>query len=271
MQLGFLCWSIPTLGWGQIEGLKPPKPAKPPAVDQDRETDADLEKKRNDRRRRDRLDRPLPTPYKEKQEKALLKETLSPHERRLLLELSLVFCGAQTSGARQGYTCEPTVHFNGFVRKGGKEKDGKVGLWYGGRMAPFGGGGFLNNKPGNYNLTYIGPMIGVGKIDPVPEDEGQPRAASADGEINIPSASGWVVSAGIAAVTRAGKNSDPTNRDDDNDFETKGIHFDAPGAWLEARYLRVQFGAVGFNVLAGVQSGKEKLFVYGGAGFAAWD
>ncbi len=268
---GFLLWSFATSGWGQIEGLEPPKPARPPAVDADEEAEADLEKKREDRRRRDRLNRPPPTPYKQKQEKALLKETLTPHERWLLIELSLVFCGAQTSGDRQGYTCEPTVHFNGFVRKGGREKDGKVGLWYGGRLAPFGGGGFFKDKPGNYNLTYIGPMIGVGKIDPVPEDEGHARAASADGEIKIPSASGWVVTTGIAAVTRSGKNSDPTNRDGDNDFETKGLHFDAPGLWAEARYLRVQFGAVGFDAFAGVQTGREKLFVYGGLGAAAWD
>jgi hypothetical protein len=157
------------------------------------------------------------------------------------------------------------------VLKDGKAKDGRIGLWYGARVAPFVGGGFYKDKPGNYGLTYFGPMIGVGKIDPVPEDEGQARASSADGEIDIPSASGWVVTAGIAAVTRAGKNSDPTNKGSDNDFETKGTTFDAPGAWLEARYLHILYGAIGLDGIAGVQTGRGKLFVYGGIGVAAWD
>lgn len=271
MLLGFLASAVPAPGFGQIEGLDPPRAARPPAVDQDRETEETLEKKREERHEREQLSRPKPVPYKEKQEKALLKETLTPRERWLLLELSLVFCGADTTGKREGYTCEPTTHFNGIVRKGGKDKDGKVGLWYGGRLAPFGGTGYYKKKPGTYNLTYFGPMIGVGKIDPVPADGAGARAASADGETHIPNASGWLVTTGIAAVTRSGRTSDKTNTDNGNDFRSKGLTFDSPGIWLEARYLRVQFGALGFDVSAGVQTGREKFFVYGGFGVAAWD
>lgn len=256
----------------EIEGLAPPKPARPPhPAGSDEDTlDQDLRRKRKDRRRREKEAEPPPVPWERQQEEALLKETLQPRPRRLLMEVSLVGGAALTTGAKEGYTLDPNSHFNVALRHDPKKNDGRIGLWYGARVAPFTGTGFYKKRPGSYGLTYFGPMIGVGKIDPVPEDDGKGRATAASGEIDIPSADGWLVSAGLAAVTKNGESGTTDASDGTNDFGSKGVAFDAPGAWLEIRYLKILFGGAGLDVVVGTQSGRGKLFVYGGLGFGAW-
>ncbi len=258
-------------GIAQIESLDPPPAAKPPRLDENQENQDNLEKKRRERHRREDEARPPSVPYAEQRQAGLLKDTLTPHERSMMLEVSLLGCGLYTRVPREGYTCNVTSHFNAFFRYQGRTRDGRVGLFYGGRLAPFSGTGFYNSQPGVYGLTYFGPMIGVGKIDPVPEDEGGARASRSDGELQIPSASGWVVTTGLAAVNRLGHSAEPGPLDEKNDFQSKNVYYDRPGLWVEARYLRILYGALGFDGVFGAQAGRGKVFVYGGIGVAAYN
>lgn len=259
-----------------IEGLSPPAPARPPRPDGPEDDDpsvpgADsLEQKRQERRRREQDLKPKPLPFAKKQAESLRQDALAPRPRRLLLELSMVISNVQTRGDREAYTTEPNTHFGVFCRHGAPAVDGKIGLWYGGRLAPFTGTGFEKKRPGTYGLTYFGPMIGVGKIDPVVGDDGAVKATSAAAEKTLPSTSGWLVSLGVAAVSKVSRSEDPDLDDPNSDFFSQGIAFDAPGVWMEARYLKVLYGGLGVDVLAGVQTGRDKLFAYGGLGLGFW-
>jgi hypothetical protein len=242
----------------------------PPRLDTDDQLEDDLQRKREERHKREREDRKEGPSPAAKRRMSLLKDTLVHHERWFMTEWSLVGATALTSGDKEGYTVDPTVHMNLFLRRDPSHADGRVGLWYGARVAPFAGTGFYKKKPGAYGSTYFGPMIGVGKIDPVPED-GVARADPASGEIEIPSADGWVLTTGVAAVSRLGHSDSADPQDKHNDFVDKGVVFDAPGLWAEARFLRILYGAAGFDLFLGVQTGDQKIFVYGGIGAAAWN
>jgi hypothetical protein len=251
-----------------IEGLTPPPYAKPPAVPED-QLEQDLEEKREQRRLREEADQPPARPYAERRHAALLKEALAPHPRRFLLEISLVAGTAETSGDKSGYSVDPTSHVNAMFRNDPKRSDGRIGLWYGLRLAPFSGSGFYKSHPGTYGSTYFGPMVGVGKIDRAPRELG---AESEEGlpSDEIPSVDGWLLSAGVAAVDQLGRSETAGNLGGPNDLRAKGVTFDAPGLWCEARWLRILYGAFGFDVLVGVQSGQERTIIYGGIGAGAW-
>ena len=251
-----------------IEGLAPPTPARPPAARPEEEGDELLEQMREERHRREDADRPATRSPAEKRHEALLKEALAPHPRRFLLEISLVAGTAETSGDKQGYTVDPTSHVNAIFRHDPTHTEGRVGLWYGFRLAPFAGSGFYKSHPGVYGSTYFGPMVGVGKIDRAPREVGAASEEAAGRD--IPGSGGWLLSAGIAAVDEQGRSETAAGLKGPNDLEAKGVTFDAPGLWCEARWLRILYGALGFDVLVGVQSGQEKTLVYGGVGIGAW-
>ena len=260
----------------RIAPLTVPAPAVPPRLDGEEpgETDQQLEESLK-RKRRERLEReadeaPPAATFAQRRTAALLKDALTPRPQALLMELALAVCGVATRGDRQGYTCDPTVHFNVFLRYHPSRPPDRTGLWYGLRVAPFVGTGFYKNRPGAYGSTYFGPMVGVGKIDRQPVDDGTARAASATGEPEIPSGSGWLVGAGIAWASQIGHGGPEIADDDKDDFRTKKTTFDAPGSWLEARYLHVLYGALALDGLAGFQAGRGKTFYYVGLGVGGW-
>jgi hypothetical protein len=254
----------------QIEPLTPPKAAPPPRVDADETQESDLQDKRRERRKREKDLFPPKPSAQEVRDKALTKEALTPRPRQLLIEAALVGGSVSTSGKRSGYSMDPTVHLNVFWRKGGPEQDGKFGPWFGARVAPFSGTGFHGDRPGSYNLTYFGPMVGVGKIDPVAQDHGR-IDPTRDAEGGAPVGHGMIASMGIAGVSRIGRTpSEELREDTGSDFNSRGVAFDAPGLWFEARYLTVMFGAIGVDAVLGVQTGAGKQFFYVGIGTGAW-
>jgi hypothetical protein len=254
-----------------IERLEPPKAAPPPgSVDSEADADEDLRRKRDQRREREKSLVPPEPPYELQRRKKLLKEALIPRTRALMFEVSGVAGTVSTRGDRERYSAEPTSHFNIFYRYDAKNRDGKIGPWYGLRLAPFAGSGFHKKSPGHYGLTYFGPMIGVGKIDPAQSQDGESLRTEQESEVKIPASSGWVVGTGLAAVSRTGK-SNEEQPDPDSDFTPEGIAFDSPGLWLEARYISILYGALGYNVIFGIQTGTGKEFIYAGIGFAGWD
>lgn len=274
LALGLGMLAVPTMpaaaqSQPRIEDLTPPKAAPPPKASEEESDDADLQRKRRERRRRERDLAPAPVPYAKKREEGLRSDTLQPRPRWFLMEISLVGGGVSTDDDRESYQMDPTSHFGLFWRDGAPAVDGKVGLWYGARVAPFSGTGFYKKRPGTYGLTYFGPMIGIGKVDPVPADDGSARATSTGNEDQL-STSGWLVSTGLAAVSRKSIQDGPAEDESTNDFVTKGVAIDASGFWLEARYLRILYGGLGFDVIVGTQTGRDKAFIYGGVGLGAW-
>lgn len=254
-----------------VEKLEPPKPAPPPgAADTSSDAEEDLRRKREQRRSREQSLEPPEPPYNLQRRKKLLKESLIPRDRALMFEVSAVAGTVSTRGDRERYSAEPTSHFNVFFRYDAKNKNGKIGPWYGLRLAPFAGSGFHKKRPGHYGLTYFGPMIGIGKIDPAQTQDGASLRTENESEVKIPATGGWVIGTGLAAVSRTGKTNDE-QPDPASDFTAKGVAFDSPGLWIEGRYLRILYGAFGFNFILGIQSGSGKEFLYGGVGFAGWD
>lgn len=248
-----------------IESLAPPTPARPPrSPDEPAEV---LQKKRQNRKMRERESSPPPLTPGQKARKSLYEEATTARPHAFFMEVSLVFCGVTTSGARNGYTCNPTTHFDMAWRHDQARPLGDVSLWYGLRVAPFSGTGFYEKVPGTYGLTYFGPMLGVGKIDPVPLD----GAATAPGEEpEFPTADGWLFTTGIAAVSRIGRSDVPGDKDGTDDFKSQGVTFDGPGIWGEGRYVRIVYGALSTDLFVGAQTGRGKLIVYGGIGLGAW-
>lgn len=250
------CLTAPLLSTILAQGIAPPgdpTPAPPPRVDAEDVLGADLERMDAARSQREAASAPKPPTPNEKRVKSLERETYAKRPRRVLAEVSLLFGTAVTSGDKSGYTVDPTSHFNAFVRK-----TSDTSLWYGLRIAPFAGTGYYKRKPGTYGLTFFGPMIGVGKIDPVPAA----RGTAAEEPVT-----GWLVTAGIAALNKSGRSETAERSERFSDLSAKkGVLIDGTGLWTEARYLRVLYGALGVDAVFGIQTGRGRQLIYGGIG-----
>jgi hypothetical protein len=288
--LGVLCTAAPAAAQSKkrqppvtIEGLAPPKAARPPRLQEDEEgeehtareaeTERQLEKKRKRRQKQRDRDRDGKVDEAAKRKASLLEEALRPRERAFLLELALVGGSALTDGQRSGYSLDPNVHVNAFYRLGSERTSDQITPWIGFRIAPFTGTGYFKGRPGRYGLTYFGPMIGLGRIAPVSEDTGtgdRPATGTA-GDRELPVVTGFAATFGISAVASLGKReAEATGKEPADDFQTRGVKFDAPGAWAELRYFRIHFGATSADFLLGLQSGQSKAWIYGGIGFGGW-
>ncbi len=245
------------LAQGGIEPLGAPKPARPPRVKSDDVQGDDLEKKRAESDRRDQGQAPKALTPDEKRALALEQEAVKPRPRRFLAEVSLLLGTAATNGDKSGYTVDPTSHFDAFTRRSEAAR-----FWYGLRIAPFAGTGYYKGKPGTYGLTFFGPMIGVGKIDPLPPGRGDGTVAAV---------SGWLVTGGLAALAKSGRTETAEKNVRGSDFSTrKGAMIDGTGLWMEARYLKVLYGALGVDTVVGVQTGRQRQLFYAGIGAGAY-
>ena len=74
---------------------------------------------------------------------------------------------------------------------------------------------------------------------------------------------------GIAGQHRL-NGTDPSNEGQVDDDFNEGVGLDVPGIWIEYRYMRIIWGALATNFVAGIQSGEEKYFIYTGIGFGGW-
>ena len=255
---------------GEAQILLPPQPeSRPPPRESQEKFDQDIERKQLRRKKREQKERVK----EEKQQKILNKkeifqEAIKPRDRFMLMEVSLVSPTILTSGDREGYTSELNAHFNIMFRHKGRAADGKRGLWYGFRMAPFTGTGIYKGVHGNYGFVYFGPMIGVGTLDPMPQDLGSDEIRK--DKSHLPVITGWLASFGLAGQNRQNGLDDADQGKVDDEFTEKGFNFDAPGAWLELRHLRVYHGALGLNFSFGIQTGRQKQFIYAGIGMGGW-
>ncbi len=262
----------------QIESLERPPYARPPRHPDDpvdphdpkdslrsiKKSKAARRKERESRHRKPRVS------WEKAVEEQLTQDALTPRDRLLLVELSLVAPFAITQGVKRGYSHNPTTHFQALWRRGGPKADGKNGLFYGLRLAPFSGTGFYQKKPGSFGLIYFGPVVGWGSLDKAPEDQGNQITHASGLKPSRPTTSGYLFSAGLAALNRQGESGSTNPEDSNNDFGTKGFMFDPPGLWMEYRWLSVHYGGLAVNPFMGVQTGRDKVFVYFGLGTGGW-
>ncbi len=257
----------------KIERLGVPRAAPPPgssAADLEAQAEEDLRRKKTERGERENELLPTEPAYSLQRQKNLMKEALIPHDRSLMVELAFYLTTATVRGDRKRYVSDPSVHFNLFYRHDAKNRNDKIGPWAGFRIAPFTGSGFHQNKFGSYGITYFGPMVGVGKIGVIPTKEVGAVRSNQSTELTIPSTNGWLVGGGFAAVTKSGKTTDD-NPPIDSDFRTRGATYDASGFWIEGRYIKILYGAIGYNLTFGIQTGRGKEFFYAGVGASGWD
>jgi hypothetical protein len=263
---------------GPIESLAPPLPAPTPRLrknpDQnpgyDEGLDDDLEELRAKRRAREVKDAPPETTWRESLRKKLMAEAQKPLPRVMMLEVSLLYGTVRTQGRTRDYTFNPTSHFNFYFRPTPKTLTQKPTFWTGLRLAAFSGVGYYENRPGRYGLTYVGPIVAMGKLHPrkgtgkSDKDLAKDPLAQGDGQ-------GWLLSLGLAGLGRIGKSENPYPESMENDFTTsRKVIYDPASVWLEGRYVTVMFGGLGVNYILGMQNARARAMVYIGVGLAGW-
>lgn len=261
---------------GPIERLAPPAPAPTPRLkgnsdqdtDNDQGLDDDLEELRAKRRAREAKDAPPEKTWRESLSKRLMAEAQKPLPRVMMLELSLLSGTVRTKGQARDYTFNPTSHFNVYLRPIPKTLSQKPTFWTGLRVAAFSGVGYYRNRPGSYGLTYVGPIIALGKLLP---KKGKSEKDLSKDPVTQGDSKGWLLSLGLAALARIGQSENPHPESTENDFTTsRKVIYDPAAVWLEGRYVTVMFGGLGVNYIFGVQNGRARALVYLGVGLAGW-
>ena len=250
-----------------------PEPAriKPPSSRGEEGANEDYKRRREQLDKRLNIKRkPKPSPSQEL-DKKLLQETLEPVEIKYSLNVHLLASMIQTSGDdRENYYTDPSAGFMFLIKPFNSSDSSSLSLWTGLRSYYFLGGGTYKKNSGRFSFNYIGPTIGIGKIDPgikfLPKQDS--KAEEVDTGLSH-ARNGYFALMGIAAQSRQGKAEDG-KEDPDDDLNSKSIAFDSPGLWAEIWYSRIKYNAISVNILAGVQMGKDKTFYYFGIGAGGW-
>lgn len=254
--------TLTTSGWAQIDLPVPPAAVPPPKIPDAqnpvlirRDERQEEQKKAKEEFKIDQENR------SEKQREVRAKQELAePRPMYGFLEINLVYPKILTTGARKNYTADFATHFNGWARLSPSKPSDVTQAWVGLRVAPFAGSGIQRDHAGRFAFTYFGPGLGIGEI------QGRKKTDVSD---EAESRSGWLLSTGIAAVSRL------TRRDEAveagaSDFAPTPWAIDAPGVWVEYRYMHVFMGALSGNFILGGQLAQGKTIVYTGVGFAGW-
>ena len=241
-----------------------PTPAKVPQIPPDR----DPAIKRRQEHKREQEEKNLKEKeivedrHNEASKENMKKEASVPRPLYSFLELSILYPKAVASGSRVNYRAEFTTHIVAMARAMPSRDVDRIQPWIGIRYAPFAGTGSQNGHLGRFALTYFGPAIGFGSISQLSlpnDDTGSPQNENE----SLPTRSGWLASAGIAAVSRLSLSDEP-EKVHATDFQRTGLSFDSPGLWAEFRYIHIFLGALGVDGILGVQTGQNKAFAYGG-------
>ena len=197
----------------------------------------------------------------ETKQQQIKAEAAQPRPFYGFLEISLMYPKILVSGSRKNYQADVTTHVTAMGRIFSSQDAQSVQPWVGLRVAPFGGFGTQKGHRGRFALTYIGPAIGFGRISSQDVSEVDKEAP--------PERSGWLISTGAAAVYRTTRQDEPETSHA-TDFQNSGWASDAPGVWLEGRYIHIAMGAVGIHGVIGVQTAQGKTFAYLGAAIAGY-
>lgn len=265
----FACWAIIAAFGGSSQSAKaqidlptPPKAVPPPRVPESRNPvnirHEEHLKKQETQREEEKSEVEQKT--EKKRVEQAKQEKLEPRPMYGFVELSLLYPKFTTSGQRKKYNGDATTHINMWSRLSYSKPSGVVQPWIGLRIAPFSGSGVQKNYAGRFALTYFGPGIGFGSVDD--------RPASA-GEAESESRYGWLLSAGVAAVSKL-TNTDQAIDSGATDFTPSAWYMDSPGAWAEFRWMSIFQNALSWDVIGGAQLGEGKNIVYFGLGISGW-
>lgn len=270
MKMGILYLLFPLILAGtytfasQIELPKDPRPSRQLSDDYYKnQQQKNLEKKRGIRARQSGDPDNRYDYWAKKRDEEL--DSLSTEEASLNfgINLGLGLLGfAEVQGPREGYNIDPPVFARAFwLISENKDKD-SLKLWIGMRAAFISGWGSYEKIPGRFGFAYYGPMIALGKFNPV-------NPESLDGKTTVvPARTGYMVLMGIAALSQfgdVGKSVEITKKDFEN-----ANGFDSPGIWVEFQYSWLHFKSIEISAFGGIQTGQQKMFIYIGSNIGAW-
>ena len=161
--LGFVSASVFCTKFAAAQILMPPPPRASTPPQDEQTVDDDLRRKREQRLKRDAPVDPEGRAQRARRD-ALYEEATTPRHRQAYFDVSLLLVSTNYRGQREAFRDNPTSHFNFLWRHGGKDMDGKRGMFSGFRLAPFSGTAKVSGVPGNFGLTYFGPAIGWEKL-----------------------------------------------------------------------------------------------------------
>ncbi len=237
-------------------GLLPPPPAVSPPPLIAPENDGALNRKRLREQNKPAevlSDAAIVEVEKEVKQKEVAKaEAQKPRPLYGFTEFNLLQPKAVVNSGRKDYMSDVTVHVSTYVRAFWNEGPEVAQPWIGVRIAPFGGVGTQGRRTSRFAFTYMGPAIGLGSI-----------AKPQDTSVDFPVRYGYLLSAGISGLSRLVA-TDESAPPLPSDFSPISWIFDSPGVWSEIRWLRISRGALGFGMMAGVQTGQGKIFYYAG-------
>lgn len=245
---------------GQISLPPPPTAVPPPAIPEDKDP-AILRRKEKAAAKEEaaKSQRKALVEKAEVEREVAAKEELSkPRPLYGFIEISMHYPKILTSGERKDYVGNVTNHVNFWSRLKYDTPADETQVWAGFRLAPFGGTGVQGSDKGRFAMTYFGPSLGFGKVGVV-----------SDSTSDSPSRNGWLIGAGVAAVSILG-HPDEIYRSTSTDFKSTPVGFDSPGGWIEGRFMHVFHGAISGNLIIGSQLGNGKNFIYSGFGLGGW-
>ncbi len=149
----------------------------------------------------------------------------------------------------------------------GKAND--LGIWTGARIAPITGTARHKGVPGRFGFLYFGPMLGVGKFSPLlgstSDEGGLPAGESIDPSFM---SQGWLWTGGLALMQRSVDTMRFPNPG--GEFASDKLALDGTGLWTEFTYALVFMDTLSSHAFIGAQTGKDRVFAYGGIGIGLW-
>ncbi len=260
--VGFLALALPSYAWAQIDLPPAPYAVPPPRIPDSRNPVLlrEQEHVKEREQRREESKNVQEQRSEQKREEKAKQELVDPRPMFGFAEINLVYPKILTTGQRKNYTADFATQFNGWMRLNLDKPSNKNQAWIGLRIAPFSGSGIQRDHAGRFARTYFGPGIGIGNID-----GREPGNQAPD----MGSRSGWLLSTGVAAVSSLTRSDEPQDSGA-SDFTSNSWAIDAPGVWLEYRYMHVFMGAMSGNIVFGTQLAQGKTFIYTGIGLAGW-
>lgn len=246
--LSFTFWSFSALS--QIAPPAEPSPQAPPPQSRSgsyrfeqrdrRELEEKIEKQKASEK--------LKAQVKQEKRETFLKSRLFAG----FAEFNVSVARALVRDNRSDYKPDPSAHVSGYVRSFWGYGLTDPQLWYGFRIAPFGGYGTQNGQTARFAHTWIGPALGFGRFY-TPDDR-----AGAETPVRL-----FMVSGGIAALSKLA-NEDESFYPAPKDFKPCAWCHDPPGLWAEVRWTALRGGVTGWGWVLGLQTGTNKILPYGG-------
>lgn len=248
-----------------------PHVIRPPNEGEDSEQVLEDDLQRLKKRRLDREHKQNPpTPRSVIKKLRLIEEAKKKPEQELHLQVNFVAPFISAKGDRESYLLDYSSSAEIFWRSDKTQKVSETQVWYGFRLAAFSGSGIYQNVPARFGFTYVGPMVGWGKINlSVANDEEKKKAGDWRGTLNYPSRFGYFFMLGVVGQSRSVKTY-ATEKEVSGEFESKGFSYDAPGLFVETTLFSLFYEAYSYNFIFGAQLGSGKVFSWVGMGMGTW-